>query len=109
MVTCSNGILKGYWYEEGYIRTSGHLFSLDELNNNFKHLTNDAIQKYSDNYGKYEKGNKISYGEFQRYLESINSKHNFMKDIYSCMKKIASDALKATGLFVDPTRLQNNF
>jgi hypothetical protein len=34
------------------------------------HLTNDAIQKHGDNYGKHEDGNKVSYTEFQRYLDS---------------------------------------
>ena len=29
------------------------------------HLTNDAVQKYSDKYGAAEKGNKLSYEEFQ--------------------------------------------
>jgi tubulin polyglutamylase TTLL1/tubulin monoglycylase TTLL3/8 len=33
------------------------------------HLTNDAVQKYLPDYGKFEKGNKISYQDFQRYLE----------------------------------------
>lgn len=39
------------------------------------HLTNDAIQKKSDDYGKFEGGNKvkilnlqISYKEFNKYL-----------------------------------------
>ena len=32
------------------------------------HLTNDAVQKKSDNYGRYEKGNKVSFDEFQKYL-----------------------------------------
>lgn len=38
-----------------------------------------------------------------------NSKHNFMKDVYPVMKKIATDAIKATCIFLDPTKLQNNF
>ena len=32
------------------------------------HLTNDAIQKKSEEYGKFEGGNKISYKEFSKYL-----------------------------------------
>lgn len=34
----------------------------------YTHLTNDAIQKYGADYGKYEKGNKVSYSDFQKYL-----------------------------------------
>ena len=109
MITSSNGVIKGYWYQEGYIRTSGYLFTLDELSNTYKHLTNDAIQKHSDNYGKYEKGNKIGYSDFQRYLEVNGSRHNFYRDVYPTMSKIATDAIKATALFLDPQKLNNNF
>ena len=28
------------------------------------HLTNDAVQKKSDNYGRFEKGNKVSFDDF---------------------------------------------
>ena len=45
LVTCHNGKIKGYWYQEGYIRTSSYLFSLSDINDNDRHLTNDAIQK----------------------------------------------------------------
>lgn len=43
LINRSNGILKGYWYQEGYIRTSCKEFSLKNLQNKFIHLTNDAI------------------------------------------------------------------
>ena len=38
------------------------------------HLTNDAIQKNNENYGKYEKGNKVSYQDFNKYLHKIHKK-----------------------------------
>jgi hypothetical protein len=40
-----NKILKGYWYEEGYIRTSSKEFTIKNISNKMIHLTNDAIQK----------------------------------------------------------------
>ena len=46
MITSVNGILKGYWYQDGYIRTSSEIFDLEDINNKYIHLTNDAIQKY---------------------------------------------------------------
>lgn len=52
LITSTNGTLKGYWYKEGYIRTSSEPFDLDNLNK-FVHLTNDAIQKHCENYQKY--------------------------------------------------------
>lgn len=45
LVTSVNSILKAYWYEEGYIRTSSKDFTTKNLKNKFIHLTNDAVQK----------------------------------------------------------------
>jgi hypothetical protein len=69
VLTSTNGNLKGYTYEEGYIRTSCLPFSMKDLENRAMHLTNDAIQKHQEDYGKYEPGNKMSYSDFQRYLD----------------------------------------
>lgn len=67
------------------------------------HLTNDAVQKYLPEYGKYEKGNKISYEEFQKYLErEYGKRYNFYKDVYPKMKKIATDSIKACSFMIDP-------
>jgi tubulin polyglutamylase TTLL1 len=60
-MTSINGIVKGYWYEDGYLRTSSKEYDIENLQNRFIHLTNDAIQKNADDYQKHESGNKISY------------------------------------------------
>ena len=59
-MTSVEGIIKAYWYPDGYIRTACKEFTLKNFNK-FVHLTNDAIQKNSDEYGKFEDGNKISF------------------------------------------------
>lgn len=33
------------------------------------HYTNDYFQCQSEDYGKHEPGNKLSYGDFQKYLD----------------------------------------
>jgi hypothetical protein len=111
MITVVNGFLKAYWYSDGYIRTSSELFTLEDLNNMYIHLTNDAIQKTSQKYGKYEPGNKLSYSEFQRYLDNQFTKHhvNFREDIVSQMKKIGEDVVKANFRNLDRARHLNNF
>jgi hypothetical protein len=43
MLTSINGNLKGYTYEEGYLRTCVSEYSLKNLSNRYVHLTNDAI------------------------------------------------------------------
>lgn len=68
-MTCFNGTFRAYWYEEGYVRTSSSNFSLKNTKDLFVHLTNDAIQKHGDAYGRYESGNKLSYEELDRYIE----------------------------------------
>lgn len=64
MATTCNGNYKAYYYQEGYLRTSCREFSLNNLSNRMVHLTNDAVQKKSEDYGKFEPGNKLSYAEF---------------------------------------------
>lgn len=60
MIISINGMIKGYWYELGYIRTTSFEYTIKHGQTSV-HLTNDAVQKYLPEYGKYEKGNKISY------------------------------------------------
>ena len=60
--------LRGYIYEEGYLRTCCKEYDPMQFENRFMHLTNDAIQKFSQDYGKYEPSNKLSYSEFETYL-----------------------------------------
>ena len=61
MMSRLHGIMKAYWFGEGYIRTSCYEFNIDEVGDEAIHLTNDAIQKHCEAYGKYEEGNKVSY------------------------------------------------
>jgi len=61
LATSQNGVFKAYWFEEGYIRTSSQIFTLKNLSNRMIHLTNDAVQKKSEDYGKFEGGNKVLF------------------------------------------------
>ena len=59
-----------YFFKEGYLRTSSTPFNLSSagLDDDFVHLTNNAIQKNSPDYGKNEEGNIISFQEFKRII-----------------------------------------
>ena len=50
---------KCYMFKEGYIRTSSLEFEIspESINKAFIHLTNNAIQKFNENYGAFEDGN----------------------------------------------------
>ena len=85
-----NDKIKAYWYKQGYIRTSCFQFNCNTQNQNnfYVHLTNDAVQKNSQDYGKFEDGNKIDYNTFRKYLASKNltKKYDFDADVYPKMK-----------------------
>jgi tubulin monoglycylase TTLL3/8 len=113
LMTCVNGKFKGYWYEEGYLRTTSIEYSTKNCKDLYTHLTNDAIQKYSPDYGKFERGNKVSYADFQKYLNvtyrnkpdlpaAILHKYNFYNNVLPQMKNLATDAMRATYTILSP-------
>jgi hypothetical protein len=53
------------------LRTSSEEFNLtaENIENKFVHLTNNAVQKYSDNYGQFESGNQLSFNNFDAYCK----------------------------------------
>ena len=72
LVTSINGILQCYFYQEGYIRTSSKDYNPKALDNKFIHLTNDAVQKKSDDYGKFENGSlEMALNLFQQLLSTL--------------------------------------
>lgn len=47
---------------------------MDDVDNEFIHLTNNAIQKHATTYGQFEHGNQISFDEFEKYLTLMGAK-----------------------------------
>jgi tubulin--tyrosine ligase len=43
LVSSVNGFIKGYFYEDGYIRTSSKEYTLQNISSKLIHLTNDAV------------------------------------------------------------------
>lgn len=60
LITHIHGLMRAYWFKEGYLRTSSYEFDIEDFDREI-HLTNDAVQKYAPGYGKYEQGNKLSF------------------------------------------------
>jgi len=92
LMTSVNGIKRAYFYEEGYMRTSCREFSLNNLSNRMVHLTNDAVQKKAEDYGKFEPGNKMSYQDFQNYLDK-----NY-EDLHICFSRDVLPQMKVSEL-----------
>ena len=76
-------------FKEGYIRTSSQPFTLDPnlILNPFIHLTNNAIQKYSKNYGQFEAGNQLSFQQLQQYFDEHGIECNFKRQIIPKIKE----------------------
>ena len=104
LVTVFNNNIQSYLYKEGYLRTSCSEFSLNQIDDKFIHLTNDAVQKHSPDYGKFEDGNKLSYSEYQDYLDSTSEKFDFKSEICPKIKSLVQDSLKATWKSLDPQK-----
>ena len=53
---------KCFLFREGYIRTSSYEYdtSPESIDKPFIHLTNNAVQKFNENYGAFEEGNQLS-------------------------------------------------
>ena len=60
---------KCYYFREGYCRLSGKKFTLQDKENLFVHLTNNAIQKHGDTYGAFAEGNILSFEQSSKYLK----------------------------------------
>lgn len=63
-----------FFFKEGYIRTSSKDFVLDDIGDIFIHLTNNAIQKQSQDYNKFEEGNQLSFEHLNQFLVENFSK-----------------------------------
>ncbi len=65
-------------------------YATDRLNDDYVHLTNNAIQKNCPNYGMQEDGNQLSFTDLRNYMrkEAITSNRSmdFDKDIVPRMK-----------------------
>jgi hypothetical protein len=100
-----NSTFQCFFYQDGYLRTSVAEFSSENLKNRFIHLTNDAVQKKSANYGKFEEGNKLSYAEFQAYLfNTFENSVNFFNDVLPKIELLVKDSVQATFDKLDPKR-----
>jgi tubulin--tyrosine ligase len=93
LITSFSNQLQGYFFKDGYLRTSCKEFNIKNTNDKFIHLTNDAIQKNHEDYGKFESGNKLSYYDFQKFLHSNGSNIDFFIDIFPQIVEIIKESI----------------
>ena len=66
-----------YLFREGHLKATSFNYT-SESTDLYIHLTNYSVQKYNDNFQKFECGNEISFDELQ---ESLNKYYNLNLDI----------------------------
>ena len=87
--------MKVYMFKEGHLKATSYKYSLDNKDF-FVHLTNYSVQKYSDNFAKFEIGNEISFDEFQMCLQNdYNLNIDVRKDILNKIKNIIEISMKS--------------
>ena len=79
-------------FKEGHLKACSVNYNVGSTDS-FVHLTNYSLQKHNSNFEKYEKGNEISYKEFQHFLDEEHENNNkpkivFTEDILPKIKKI---------------------
>ena len=95
-----------YMFREGYLRTSckEYLIELDDIDNIFVHLTNNAVQKFADNYGQFEDGNQLSFDDFQRYIDKhysesgVTVRDHLVPEMHNIIKKTLFSVRKKLNL-----------
>ena len=89
--------MKLYVFPEGYVRLSSHEYECKKGNNSFVHLTNNSVQKFSEEYGKVAEGNQLSFAQLKNIMSensldfelSRNKMYEHIKvSINATMKKL---------------------
>ena len=96
--------MKVFMFREGYLRTSSHTFDLENLNDTYVHLTNNAVQKYSKTYGEFEDGNQLSFEQFQQYIDQNQLGFNFQEKHIPQIKEMIELSAKSVKKKLNPNR-----
>ena len=101
--------MKVYLFKEGHLKATSYKYSLDNKDF-FVHLTNYSVQKYSDNFAKFEIGNEISFDEFQTCLQKdYNLEIDVRKDILNKIKKIVENSMKSVKKCININNRKGSF
>ena len=92
-----------FYFKEGHLKATSVKYDITSKNC-FVHLTNYSVQKYNENFSKFEYGNEISFSDFENsLLDDLKVAKNFRSDI---LPKIA-EIIKLSMLSVKDIINQN--
>ena len=101
--------MKVYIFKEGHLKATSFNYSL-ENKDFFVHLTNYSVQKYSNNFAKFEIGNEISFDQFQVSLfKDYNLYIDVRKDIMNKIKNIVGISMKAVKKKINMNNIKGSF
>ena len=73
--------MEAYIFKEGHLKASSVNYDTETFDS-FVHLTNYSLQKYNKNFSKFEKGNEISFKNFQDFINEKEVSFNFREIIF---------------------------
>ena len=81
-----------YLFKEGHFKASSIPYDVNSLDS-YVHLTNYSVQKYNQNFAKFETGNEISFKDFEI---SVDNRINVIKDLMPKLKEIIIYTMKCS-------------
>ena len=70
-----------FFFKEGHLKATSVKYDISSKNC-FVHLTNYSVQKYNENFSKFEYGNEISFSDFENsLLHDLKIEKNLRSDI----------------------------
>ena len=84
-----------FFFREGYLRTSCKEYEIDmnNIDDALVHLTNNAVQKWAENYGQFEDGNQLSFAQLQDYFDQNMVTEVTVSELVLQMKNIIKKTL----------------
>ena len=101
--------MKVYMFKEGHLKAASSPFSLEDKNL-FTHLTNYSVQKYSNDFGKEEIGNEISFDSFEKnFKEEYDIDINIREYFFKKIKKIIEISMKSAKKNINLNQRKGSF
>jgi tubulin polyglutamylase TTLL5 len=75
--------LRFYWYQDGFAKLASETYSVDDLDNLYRHLTNPDINEKND-----AAESAITFISFQKYREWLNSEGHDDKVFFTQLKEL---------------------
>lgn len=81
----------------------------ENIENKFIHLTNNAVQKYSDNYGQFESGNQLSFNAFHNYCKDNGLDIDVKGKVIPRIKELIQISMESVKKLINPNDCKYNF